>query len=42
MLEPDVDMAGTIDALFTALDTRTAAGSDAGTDTEGGRRGAAS
>lgn len=42
MLEPDVDMAGTIDSLFTALDTRAAAGPDAGTDTEAGRHGAAS
>ncbi|MCH6231541.1 TetR/AcrR family transcriptional regulator [Microbacterium sp. CFH 31415] len=42
MLEPDVDMAGTIDALFTALATRTAAGPDAGTDTESRRHGAAS
>ncbi|WP_214467592.1 TetR/AcrR family transcriptional regulator [Microbacterium flavescens] len=42
MLEPEVDMAGTIDALFTALEPRTESGTGSGTAAKEDRRGAAS
>ena len=42
MLEPDVDMAGTIDALFDALDTGPGAAPGRGTEAKEDRRGAAS